>query len=285
MSEDKGSIRIRVPDAFNGDKKKARTFLRSVKQYIQIEDKKFKNDEERIIWAMSYMPEGEAAQFGDNIYAEFFDNDKNITFKEWIEKFKERFMSSNLKDDAMSELSVLKQGTETVDIYNAKFKALMIEAEISDGITVIDLYKKGLNRPLAERLYLMEVMPKTLEDWMSKASIFDNQWRRFNTERPTVRKPTITKKPFFKRSGQNRAILTDKEKEEYRKEGKCFNCGKKGHRSFDCPDKNNYGKTRQIEEETKEDLKEKKKERKENPSKGKFRQMLMDYLDDSDEDF
>lgn len=41
-------------------------------------------------------------------------------------------------------------------------------------------------------------------------------------------------------------MLTDKEKKEYQKKGKCFLCRNKGHWSFECPN-NNKGKTPIIE--------------------------------------
>lgn len=97
----------------------------------------------------------------------------------------------------------------------------------------------------------------------------------------TQKKPHST---FFKK-GQNRAILIEQEKEEYRKNGKCFNCGKQGHRSFECPDKKDKGKIRVIEDTQTEE--------KEDP-KGKLQQLLKEMskddiltiLNDSDnEDF
>lgn len=162
MSEENstGSIKIRVPDAFNGDKKKARTFLRSVKQYIRIEEKKFKSDADKIIWAMSYMPEGEAAQFEDNIYNEFFDKNKDLKFDDWEKKFKDRFLSTNMKADAMAELSALKQGEDTVDIFNAKFTALMVKAEEVDGMTLREIYKRRLTNPSNPGSSLYKSCPK-----------------------------------------------------------------------------------------------------------------------------
>lgn len=101
-----GSIKIRVPDAFNGDKKKVQTFLQSVKQYIQIEKKKFKSDANKIIWAMSYMPKGEAAQFGDNIYNKFFNKNKDLKFEDWEKKLL-RSSSGYLQGTSLTSLLAL----------------------------------------------------------------------------------------------------------------------------------------------------------------------------------
>jgi len=45
-----------------------------------------------------------------------------------------------------------------------------------------------------------------------------------------------------------RKATTDKEKEEYRRTGRCFQCRKQGHLARDCPSKPACARTVQIED-------------------------------------
>ena len=52
------------------------------------------------------------------------------------------------------------------------------------------------------------------------------------------------------------AALTDDERATLRQEGRCFKCRKKGHMSWDCPDRASQVQSRTTKEEPKEEVKE-----------------------------
>ncbi len=60
----------------DGNQRKARGFLRQIKQYISTEAAAFQNDEMKIKWTQSYMQAGEAAKWVDYIWDRYLDEDR-----------------------------------------------------------------------------------------------------------------------------------------------------------------------------------------------------------------
>ena len=52
------------------------------------------------------------------------------------------------------------------------------------------------------------------------------------------------------------AALTNDERATLRQEGRCFKCRKKGHMSWDCPDRASQAQSGTTKEEPKEEVKE-----------------------------
>ena len=66
-------------------------------------------------------------------------------------------------------------GSSTTDKFIQQFETLADESEL-DEVTLIHLFEHGLHRSVTEKIYRVEVMPKTLKGWKEYASHFDNQY-------------------------------------------------------------------------------------------------------------
>jgi hypothetical protein len=69
-------------------------------------------------------------------------------------------------------------GSNTANEYVQQFETLADESEL-DEVALIHIFECGLHCSVTEKIYGLEVMPKTLKSWKEYASHFDNQFRRF----------------------------------------------------------------------------------------------------------
>ena len=296
-------VKPKEPEAFDGSREKAPTFVRSVQQYVRLMSHQFRSEEDKIVWALSYMSEGRAARWANMIFEnhiETTDREKKIaTWGDFVVMLRKEFISTNEIMLSAAQLRGLKQGEKSVDNYNTEFMDLMIRLGITDETALIAMYRTGLNYQIAEKVQMMENIPTGIDEWMKRASNFYNQGVLLRIERGS--KGDGNSQGSFRRSpnnrfrkkgnARNRVMLTDKEKEEYRRNGKCFNCGKQGHRSFECPDKKDKGKIREVTKEDEESTSEDEDKEEEGTRirkllKGIPKNSIKEYLEDSDsEDF
>ena len=83
------------------------------------------------------------------------------------------------------------QTRSPADEFIQQFEALADESEL-DEVMLTHLFECGLHRSVTEKIYGVEVMPKTLKGWKEYASRFDNQYRRFRAltkDTPSPRYP------------------------------------------------------------------------------------------------
>lgn len=228
-------IKVAYPSDFNGDKTKARLFLAQCKMYLTLNSAIFDTDTKKIAFVLSFCKEGTAAAFAENALNEAIT--KNATkpdFGTWADfekKFTNWFVSADVRGDAQSELSRLRM-TGTAEEYVAQFQILAERAGLKEYEALKLMFLKGLHQPLLDKLYAQADLPTKIEDWYEKTIRLDNNWRRF-------RNMVGPRTPF--RASQRTSInrLSDEEAMKYRKEGRCFRCGKTGHISRNCDKRNN----------------------------------------------
>jgi hypothetical protein len=120
---------------------------------------------------------------------------------------------------------------------------------MTDSSTLIDLYQETLPWGLQSPIIRSEHLPKTLEEWYTKATNFYIRHKRAQRlfkrqdDKPTNTFGTIPaqkKFTFLKKKDPN-AMDIDRlmieEQTRLMKEGKCFRCKLFGHLSQDCPSK------------------------------------------------
>src|SRR5258706_10241775 len=86
---------------------------------------------------------------------------------------------------AQQKLSTLWQGANSVNELIQQFKVHGPTSRLGD-IRLVHHFKQVLNSRLRESIYRLHPMPRTWVEWKHKASILDNQWRRFNATHPQM---------------------------------------------------------------------------------------------------
>ncbi|ESK82855.1 hypothetical protein Moror_12233 [Moniliophthora roreri MCA 2997] len=107
MNEKKKENKVAVPNSYDGSLAKASTFLTEVDLYLMANDTLYPNDKDKILFTLSYMKDGHAAQWMKAKTDEYKKNLKEkeaepsntkpedqihvMTWEEFLEDFKKAF--------------------------------------------------------------------------------------------------------------------------------------------------------------------------------------------------
>jgi hypothetical protein len=99
----------------------------------------------------------------------------------------------------------------------------------------MDQYKRGLSKPLCEKMYTLIPMPTDLAGWMEKACILDKQFRigkLYQTDVTPTRTSTWTPRPF---PPHRTTTMRDPNAMDIdRIKTMCFTCGMADHQTNLC---------------------------------------------------
>ncbi|KAJ2055968.1 hypothetical protein GGI17_006430 [Coemansia sp. S146] len=144
---------------------------------------------------------------------------RRVLWSEFMEEIVDRFTRQHANLVVRDKLYSLNQQGSVV-IYGGKFQTLISRLSDMSEIEKISLYQRGLYPSL--RAQVRGMAEATLDDNMKIAKAFDRQSTR----------PAMTGHQAKPR--METAILSTSDREQYLREGHCFNCGIAGHLSRNC---------------------------------------------------
>ncbi|KAH9180815.1 hypothetical protein EDB89DRAFT_68266 [Lactarius sanguifluus] len=160
---------------------------------------------------------------------------------------------------AKADLEKLKMEDGNVDEYIGTFTNLADLAQLSlDSPLTMEIFRGGLPRPHVQKCLLSaNDWPNTFEEWCASARRYQKNIDTFNSPRVDKKMANVDNendRTFWTSNRGNRPAqvssrhrqcatdistkqraVTEKDKEKYLAEGRCFRCGGQGHISRNCP--------------------------------------------------
>ncbi|ESK83580.1 hypothetical protein Moror_12070 [Moniliophthora roreri MCA 2997] len=142
------------------------------------------------------------------------DGDEALKWDNLKTAFKRHYLLADIKADAQLRIEEMKMG-ERADNFVNEFRVLADESEYDDQ-ALIHIFRKGLPFVLADKILNQpQGRPADLNGWFQMAA---DKKRRFEKKETTVNRLETGK-------------LSEEDRKEYMKDGRCFRCTKQGHLS------------------------------------------------------
>jgi len=133
--------KLSCPPDFNGECHNGRAFLNSCSLYIRLAPEQFHDEQERILWALTFFKGGRATKRSENVFHQ--EADTGVfpiqTWGDFEQQFRLHFFPTNAEADAINALEETSyhQGNRTVDDYLDSFQALVSDAGYTDSQTLV----------------------------------------------------------------------------------------------------------------------------------------------------
>src|SRR5882757_5357926 len=252
-------LKAALPVIFDGTSAKARTFLAECRTFMKLNANSFPNDETRILWTLQLCSDKSANW--KRVQMETLEGtgrtpDYLRRWDEFQQEFLLKWADLNSQKKACAKFAVGLKQTTSVRRYIELFDETVLEAAYSDPTILAGSFYEGLKWEVKRDL--VGRTPDDLTDLKALAIQLDEERMgaanrrdtRSNAPRTTpdtndtTRQAPAQVKVEVARRGTS---LSADEQARYLREGRCFGCGKLGHRRPDCPDGKPHAQVAAVE--------------------------------------
>jgi len=153
-------IKPATPSDFSGDRTRGRAFLNSCQTYIRLCPDHFPSDQHKILWALSFMKDGRAAKWADQIFRWEEAHDGSERFLDWedfSDEFRQNFFPLDVETAAVNRLegTGYYQRARSVEDYLDEFLELISDSGYTDGRTIVVKFRRGLRSEIQDAVATM----------------------------------------------------------------------------------------------------------------------------------
>ena len=167
-----------TPEDYDGKEVTFQAWIRSVELYLLVNEEIYNTDQKKIAFVFSFMKKGSALGWATTFTSDAIDNKKFRTFADFKNSLTKAFLTTDLKTKALTHLQFITQTRDEILPYINKFKIAAHLSRIVNQTVLISLFTEGLNPVLMHRIYSMDSVSTTIDEWYTKAKKFQAQWNR-----------------------------------------------------------------------------------------------------------
>src|SRR5260221_13329203 len=172
--------KVATPSPFSGAQGDLDCFKVECSLYLSMRHSEFPDEHSNVLFILSYMKGGTTGPWAtQRINSILYPSEaEEVTWAGFVLELNEMFADPNRQATARRKLATLHQGDSSVEELIREFE---IHGPISGlgDVGLVDCFKQAIHPQLQESIYCLEPMPTTWLEWKCKASLLDNQWRRF----------------------------------------------------------------------------------------------------------
>ena len=183
-----GTVNMEVakPQLFDRTSSKVAGFMMECKLYIR---NKLAGAmvEVQMQWVLSYMQEGAADVWKENIIEELEAGEVEYeSVEEFLTSLKKEFGGREEESVKVAELRKLEQGGRTIEEFVQEFKRVA-RGSGYERRPLIEEFKRGMNGVIWRKLMEDEKQPSFIEKWYRRATVLDRNWRESRREEERLR--------------------------------------------------------------------------------------------------
>ena len=256
-----------APEIFDGDRTKSETFIDQFDVYVKINQKNetMKEPYSRTLMAISFIKgkkvrdwaRGRVLALDQEIENRVPHEDERL-WKHFSKAFNDAFTDTTRAQDAYNKLKAFKMEGDNLDSYMSQHATLVrLSGWAPEGEAAIETFRGGLKTPLLLAIMKRDNQPETLKEWKEAAITEQKKWKNIRAAgllkkrgdkddraariKAALERRSKTKDPDAMDIDNTRlAPLTEEERRQLMKEGRCFKCRQQGHLSNACTNKNGY---------------------------------------------